>query len=381
MPNWLRGIVDWAQANRMVALGIASGVLVVLVFVMTPGNRPQQLQDGEEEDWFGGEALPGDVTTAKALSDMQVVQEVLEASVRALRAENDQLKSALQLQKERVNVQDRTLQKRLDDAIESGLAEAVERLAQRQPDVPTVTVEAPPPRLRVLRADDKRQAAPQAAPGAPVSEPEAAGPWVHLPAGSQVAGKILTGAFATKVRGDGLPVLARLEAAYVAPNDYEVPLEGCLMIGKATADLQTIRARVEAVTLSCVLPGGEVFERKVRGYFSGADGTLGIPGTWQHRSGAWLGNLLAAMGTAAGGVYGSVQINEALGGADLVLGDRTLETTERIETFFLDRAEEILPVVLVETLTPVYVVMLEGVTIEGLPEMDYVPWSAAAGLD
>ena len=213
-----------------------------------------------------------------------------------------------------------------------------------------------------------------------MTEGEAAGPWVHLPAGSQVAGTILTGAFATKVRGDGLPVLARLEAAYLAPNDYEVPLEGCLMIGKATADLQTIRARVEAVTLSCVLPDGQVFERKVRGYFTGADGTLGIPGTWQHRSGAWLGNLLAAMGSAAGGVYGSVQINEALGGADLVLGDRTLETTERIETFFLDRAEEILPVVLVETLTPVYVVMLEGVTIEELPELDHVPWSAA-GLD
>ena len=127
MPNWLRGIVDWAQANRVVALGIAGGVLVVLVFVMTPGERqPQQVQDQDEEDWFGGEALPGDVTTAKALSDMQVAQEVLQASVRALRAENAQLKSALQLQKERVDVQDRTLQKRLDDAIESGLAEAVE---------------------------------------------------------------------------------------------------------------------------------------------------------------------------------------------------------------------------------------------------------------
>ena len=380
MPNWLQGIVNWGQANWMAALGIATGGLVVLVFVLTPGERPQQAPEPEEADWFGGEALPGDVTTAKALSDMQVVQEVLQASVRALRAENAQITSALQLQKERVDVQDRTLQKRLDDAIERGLAEAAETLAQRRPDVATVTAAAPPPRLRVLRADDKPQPAPQAAPGAQVPERAAAGPWVHLPAGSQVAGTILTGAFATKVRGDGLPVLARLEAAYLAPNDYEVPLQGCLMIGKATADLQTIRARVEAVTLSCVLPDGEVFERKVRGYFTGEDGTLSIPGTWQHRSGAWLGNLLAAMGTAAGGVYGSVQINEALGGADLVLGDRTLETTERIETFFLERAEEILPVVLVETLTPVYVVMLEGVTIEGLPEMDYVPWSAA-GLD
>ena len=380
MPNWLRGIVDRAQANRVVALGIAGGVLVVLVFILSPGEQPQGVQEQAEDDWFGGEALPGDVTTAKALSDMQVAQEVLQASVRALRAENAQLKSLLQLQKERVDVQDRTLQKRLDDAVESGLTEAVERLAQRQPDAATVTTAPPPPRLRVLRADDKTPPAPQAPLAAQVSEGEAAGPWVHLPAGSQVAGRILTGAFATKVRGDGLPVLARLEAAYLAPNDYEVPLEGCLMIGKATADLQTIRARVEAVTLSCVLPNGEVFERKVRGYFTGEDGTLGIAGTWQHRSGAWLGNLLAAMGTAAGGVYGSVQINEALGGADLVLGDRTLETTERIETFFLDRAEEILPVVLVETLTPVYVVMLEGVTIEGLPETDHVPWSAA-GLD
>ena len=378
MPNWLRGIVDWAQANRLVALGIGGGLLAVLVFAMTPGDQAQQIQDEEEADWFGGEALPGDVTTAKALSDMQVAQEVLLASVQALRAENAQLKSALQLQKERVDVQDRTLQARLDDAIESGLAEAVDRLARQQPDSPAATAAPPVPRLRVLRAETPP--APQAPPAAQVSEGEAAGPGVHLPAGSQVAGRILTGAFATKVRGDGLPVLARLEAAYLAPNDYEVPLEGCLMIGKATADLQTIRARVEAVTLSCVLPNGEVFERKVRGYFTGEDGTLGIAGTWQHRSGAWLGNLLAAMGTAAGGVYGSVQINEALGGADLVLGDRTLETTERIETFFMDRAEEILPVVLVETLTPVYVVMLEGVTIEGLPETDHVPWSAA-GLD
>lgn len=380
MPNWLRGIVDWAQANRLVALGIGGGLLAVLVFAMTPGDQPQHTQNEDEADWFGGEALPGDVTTAKALSDMQVAQEVLLASVQALRAENAQLKSALQLQKERVDVQDRTLQKRLDDAIESGLAEAVERLARRQPELPSGTVAPPVPRLRVLRADDGTPPAPQAPPAKQAIEGEAAGPWVHLPAGSQVAGRILTGAFATKVRGDGLPVLARLQAAYLAPNDYEVPLEGCLMIGKATADLQTIRARVEAVTLSCVLPDGRVFERKVRGYFTGEDGTLGIPGTWQHRSGAWLGNLLAAMGTAAGGVYGSVQINEALGGADLVLGDRTLETTERIETFFMDRAEEILPVVLVETLTPVYVVMLEGVTIEGLPELDHAPWSAA-GLD
>ena len=36
-----------------------------------------------------------------------------------------------------------------------------------------------------------------------------------------------------------------------------------------------MRARVEAVSLSCVLPDGTSFERAVRGYFTGEDGTLG----------------------------------------------------------------------------------------------------------
>ena len=112
-----------------------------------------------------------------------------------------------------------------------------------------------------------------------------------------MTGELLTGAFATKVRGDALPILVQLRSAYSGPNDTEVPLEGCLMIGKATADLQSVRARVEAVSLSCVLPDGTSFERPVRGYFTGADGTLGVPGRWEFRSGRWLANLLSAMGT------------------------------------------------------------------------------------
>ena len=381
MPNWLSGLVTWARAHKGSALSLFGLLVVLVVFLLTPGDKEEPVRQQEQkEDLFEGEALPGDVTTAKALSDMQVVQELLGASIRSLRAENAQLKNALQIQKERVDVQDRTLQRRLDQAIESGLAEAIEVLAQQQPAVVPPTA-APPPRLRILRPGNAPLIVPQTQPQkqpVPASEPTSS--WVHLPAGSLVAGEIVTGAFATKVRGDGLPMLARLRTAYLGPNDYEIPLESCLMIGKATADIQTIRARVEAVTLSCVLPDGNSFDRKVRGYFTGADGTLGVPGTWQFRQGAWLGNLLAAMGTAVGGIYGGVKINEALGGAGLVVGDRTLELTERIEDFFLERAEEILPVVWVETQTPVYVVMLEGVTIEGLPEMPHVPW-ASASLD
>lgn len=372
MPNWLQGIANWAKAHKGAALAIGGGVLVVLVLVMTPGEEQGPQQQAGEGDLFEGEALPGDVTTAKSLQEMQTAQELLAAEIRKLHAENGRLRGDLALQRERIDAQDRTYLERLEAALESSVEHIVSEVAARGSDV--APPPPPPPRLRILRAGGPGEA--QAASPAPRQAPrarEVVETWVHLPAGSLVAGEIVTGAFATKVAGDGLPVLARLDTAYVGPNETEIPLEGCLVIGKATADMQSVRARVEAVTLSCVLEDGTPFDRRVRGYFTGDDGTLGVPGRWVMRSGAWAGNLLAALGVAAGGIYGSVKINEALQGADLVLGDRTVETTEKIEDFFLERAEEILPVVWVETNTPVYVVMMEGVTIEGMPEIDGVP--------
>ena len=188
-----------------------------------------------------------------------------------------------------------------------------------------------------------------------------------------VTGELLTGAFATKVRGDALPVLVQLRSAYSGPNDSEIPLEDCLLIGKATADIASVRARVEAVNMSCVLPDGTSFERPVRGYFTGEDGTLGVPGRWEFRSGRWLSNLISAMGTAAAGVSADIAIAESLAGANILGSVSTSDTTERIQEFFLERAEEILPVVWVESGTPVYVVMLEGLTIEGMPAEVHYP--------
>ena len=381
MPNWLTGILKWAKANRAGSLVIGGGLLAVLVFVMTPGgDDARQRQVDREADLFEGEALAGDATTAKSLRDMQVSQEKLAAEIRNLRAENGRLRGDLALQRQRIDAQDRTYMERLEAALERSVEQIVAEVAARGDHVAVAPPPPPPPRLRILRAGSPGKA-PGNTPPAPVAAREAVESWVHLPAGSLVAGEIVTGAFATKVRGDGLPVLARLETAYVGPNATEIPLAGCLVIGKATADVQSVRARVEAVTLSCVLEDGTPFDRRVRGYFTGDDGTLGVPGRWVMRSGAWAGNLLAALGVAAGGMYGSVKINEALQGADVVLGDRTLETTEKIEDFFLERAEEILPVVWVETRTPVYVVMMEGVTIEGMPEIDGVPVAALAAGD
>ena len=369
MPNWLSGTITWAKGHKAQAAGIVLGVLVMAWFLFLSGEDPQVVQQRQEEELFGAGALPGDATTAKALTEMQVAVENLSFALRQQQERHDRLLRDVQTQATqldaRLDDQERSYTEQLEAALEAAIAMA--RDTERHEAGMQAPPPAPSPRLRILRPEGG-EVVPASTTPPPASPPPEGGPWVRLPVGSLVTGELLTGAFATKVRGDALPVLVQLRSAYSGPNDTEIPLEGCLMIGKATADLQSVRARVEAVSLSCVLPDGTSFERPVKGYFTGEDGTLGVPGRWEFRSGRWLANLVSAMGTTAAGVYADVAIARELGAAGAILGDvGTSETTSRIQGFFLQRAEEILPVVWVESRTPVYVVMLEGLTIEGLP--------------
>ena len=375
LPNWADGLRGWARNHKQQAVGIAVlAVFVVYVFILRGGGPEPGRQEVPHDDMFGAGAMPEDVTTASAIRAMEVRMETLWLRLREQQEADAKLAQALEHQKnmfetrlgDQATRNAPTPSRALNQAIE--LARQTERLADAQ-----AAVAAPAPRLRILRpasADPAGAQQPQAQPP-PGSLP--GGPWVRLPIGSTVTGELLTGAFATKARGDALPILVQLRSAYTGPNDTEIPLEDCLLIGKATADISSVRARVEAVSLSCVLPDGTAFERQVKGYFTGEDGTLGIPGKWEFRSGRWLANLLSAMGTVASGVYADIKIAEALGGADILGSISASDTTNRIQDFFIERAEEILPVVWIESGSPVYVVMLEGLTIEGLPSEEYAP--------
>ena len=377
IPNWAGGAADWAKGHKPQAALIASGLLVVVFFMFSGGGGPEQSQQGQgEDDLFGAGALPQDVTTVSALDNMQRRMESLQLSLRDQREAHTKLAQAVEHQKNMFDTQMRTLESTYTGQLEAALEQAIQLARETGQQADMQAALAPPaPRLRILRPGAPgTPGGPPAQPPPPPPPPgtRPGGPWVRLPIGSTVTGELMTGAFATKVSGDALPVLVQLRSAYSGPNDTEIPLEDCLLIGKATADLSSVRARVEAVSLSCVLPDGTAFERAVRGYLTGEDGTLGVPGRWEFRSGRWLANLLSAMGTAAAGVYADVAIAESLAGANILGSVSTSDTTERIQEFFLQRAEEILPVVWVESGTPIYLVMLEGVTIDGLePEPDY----------
>ena len=385
-PNWVSGAAGWAKTHKAQAMGIGAGALVLLFFMFSGGEGPGTIDRGPaEDDLFGAGALPEDVTTASALNSMQARMEQLSIDLGRQRERDAQLEQSLRDQVALLSTQIRDQERAHTAQLEAALEQAITlaRQTERQAEGEAVADLPPPvPTLRILRPGlgaETGQPAAQAPAPAPVAG--AGGPdegWVRLPLGSTVTGELLTGAFATKARGDALPVLMQLRSAFTGPNDTEIPLEDCLLIGKATADISSVRARVEAVSLSCVLPDGTAFERQVKGYFTGEDGTLGVPGRWEFRSGRWLANLLSAMGTTAAGLYADVAIAQEIGGTNAILGGiSTSDVTDRIQEFFLRRAEEILPVVWVESGTPVYVVMLEGLTIEGLPAEDDYPTAAS----
>ena len=377
LPNWAGGAAEWAKGHRAQAIGIGAGVVVALFLALSGGEGPGPVDPGPaEDDLFGAGALPEDVTTASALNAMQARMEQLSIDLGRQRERDDKLEQALRDQGAMLATQIRDQERGYTEQLETALEQAISlarRTERRDEEAALEALPAVVPTLRILRPDGGQGAGSPAVatqpPGAAATAQavDTGGPWVRLPLGATVTGELLTGAFATKARGDALPVLVQLRSAYTGPNGSEIPLEDCLVIGKATADISSVRARVEAVSLSCVLPDGTAFERQIKGYFTGEDGTLGVPGRWEFRSGRWLANLLSAMGTTAAGLYADVAIARELGGTDAILGGiSTSDVTDRIQEFFLARAEEILPVVWVESGTPVYVVMLEGLTIEGL---------------
>ena len=375
IPNWARGIRGWISGHRQQTVGIAAlALFAVLIFIYKSGGPEQGQQAAPVDDMFGAGAMPDDATTASAISEMEVRMETLQLTLNQQQEADAKLAQALEHQKNMFETRLADQERMYTDQLEAALRQAIDLARQMEQEAGTqAELEASAPRLRILRPEVPGTPGEPAAPPPPPPGTRPGGPWVRLPIGSTVTGELMTGAFATKARGDALPVLVQLRSAYSGPNDTEIPLEDCLLIGKATADISSVRARVEAVSLSCVLPDGTAFERVVRGYLTGEDGTLGVPGKWEFRSGRWLANLLSAMGTAAAGVYADVAIAEALAGANILGSVSTSDTTERIQEFFLQRAEEILPVVWVESGTPVYLVMLEGVTIDGLPAEDHYP--------
>lgn len=78
LPNWADGIREWARGHKQEAVGIAVLVVfVVYVFILRGGCPEPSRKEASEDNMFGAGAMPEDVTTASAISEMEVQMESL----------------------------------------------------------------------------------------------------------------------------------------------------------------------------------------------------------------------------------------------------------------------------------------------------------------
>jgi hypothetical protein len=318
-------------------------------------------------------------------------KELDQALVQRYETRFDALQTQVQRQQQQLEARE-AAQRKADEALqqqmEHGLAELRQLLTTRQamtPQAETPPVTQPPSFRHLAPQPQHRTATAVPRPRPTVDIPPHEDdrsedrPLVQLPAGSFVPSSVLTGAYAPADQERPLPVLIRVNAGFTGPNHTRVPLQACLMTGKAAADLGSERATIQTARLSCVLPSGEVFEREVNGYVVARDGLFGVPGKLVRKDAAKIG-MASITGFLSGAAHAlsraeSTTVFSPVSGAafSAVTGDSTryaayaglAETANQLSRYYLRLANQITPAIEIPADENVHVVMNEGVTIDG----------------
>jgi hypothetical protein len=222
---------------------------------------------------------------------------------------------------------------------------------------------------------------------APQSRPKAT---AFLPAGSFAGASVLAGILAPS-EGPPYPVQILVTDAFNAPNEFLVNLEGCFLIGEAEGNLVTRRALVKVNTLACVFRDGRTIEVPVRGYLTGPDSMMGIPGKVVSRQGSRIALAMLAAGAESGTEAAAesevtrrvseegTEISTVTGDVPRYAGYSALAAGARTAAqFWLRQAEKMVDVVEVDPGTPCGVILLKGVKIDYYLDQQ---WPRAAAFE
>jgi hypothetical protein len=401
MPVFLQAFQAWTRRRPVLALllgGLIGGVVYWQLIPPAPVGRPAVVK-AQTLPGLGGERA----VMEKTLLDVQKANEQLRLTL------DEQQRTLHQLQQTQVTAerdrqaaaeaQDKHLDVMLKQAQQAQQAARQQAPAPRpkpQPKPTAIPVEerkAPnetppggaqkPALIHILRHDK----APSFA-GLPPSITRAETPF--LPAGSYAHGRVVTGVFATSRSGGALPVVFAVTREFSGPLQLggpgvnaratALPIAGCLMLGKAQADLGSQRVIIQLETLSCVFPDLATFERPLKGFATGVDGTLGILGKLETHDSAYLAKtFLTSMLAGAAEAFRLAKqttITTPLGGAMTTQGSHVGETagfaalanaSVQLSQFYLQQASQLLPTLWVESGVEARLVLQEGLSLDGLP--------------
>lgn len=206
---------------------------------------------------------------------------------------------------------------------------------------------------------------------------------IYLPPGFMKA-RLLTGIDALASRdatSNPEPIIARVQAPAVLPNDVKANLAGCFVIGNATGSLAKERVEVQLVSLSCVdFDEHSVVDQPVKGFFVDTDGKKGLSGKVVTRAGAALARSFIAgtisgisqtietgLGDTSTSALGTVRTLDPADAAKSGIAGGLAKSSDKLTDFYLDLARQAGPIVEVGAAKDVVVVIQEGVALDIKP--------------
>jgi len=202
-----------------------------------------------------------------------------------------------------------------------------------------------------------------------------------IPAGAFAKTILLSGLDASSsmsASSDPRPMLLRVIDFGTLPRRFQSDLKDCHCTASAYGDLSSERIYARLEKLTCIeRKSGEIIETQVAGYIAGSDGKAGIRGVVASKDGQFLarslvGGMFAGLSNVANPQSRQSQVNPFFPGSSQVSppsigetftsGMATGATTalDRLSQYYIDRAEQLQPVIQVAAGQVVDIVFTEG---------------------
>jgi conjugal transfer pilus assembly protein TraB len=202
-----------------------------------------------------------------------------------------------------------------------------------------------------------------------------------IPAGAFAKTVLLSGLDASSAMtasADPRPMLLRVIDFGTLPRRFQSDLKDCHCTASAYGDLSSERIYARLEKLTCIeRKSGEIIETQVAGYIAGSDGKAGIRGIVASKDGQFLarslvGGVFAGLSNVANPQNHQVQGNPFVPGgkqpSPLNIGDMftagmasgTSTALDRLSQYYIDRAEQLQPVIQVAAGQVVDIVFTEG---------------------
>ena len=208
---------------------------------------------------------------------------------------------------------------------------------------------------------------------------------VYLPP-SFMEATLLSGVAApttSAAKGNPLPVLLRIKDLAVLPNKVKANLKGCFAIAEATGNLADERVHIRLLTLSCVAKdGAAVIDQGIKGFVVDQDGKVGLSGRVVAKMGIHIARsalvgFLGGFGEAVEATSTDTTFSPILGTTSKMwteadtkhvfkagAGKGIAQAAKELQKFYLQLAEQTLPVIEVGATKNVTMVISEGVNLE-----------------